>query len=105
MAQDLPADFPKDKVEFVYEPVGCRECTDTGYSGRIGVFELLTTDEKLQEMCADNASATKIRAHAVQHGMRTLRQSGWEQVEIGVTSVSEVVRITRGDIVGQVAAG
>ena len=104
MAQDLPADFPKYKVEFVYEPVGCRECTDTGYSGRIGVFELLTTDEKLQEMCADNASATKIRAHAVQHGMRTLRQSGWEQVEIGVTSVSEVVRITRGDIVGQVAA-
>ncbi len=99
-ATDLPPDFPKDKVEFVYEPVGCRECTDTGYSGRIGVFELLVTDEKLQEMCAENASATKIRAHAVKNGMRTLRQSGWEQVEIGVTSVAEVIRITRGDIVG-----
>lgn len=103
MVKDLPADFPKDKVPFVYEPTGCRECTDTGYSGRIGVFELLTTDDTLQEMCADNASATKIRAHAVAHGMCTLRQSGWEQVEIGVTSVAEVVRITRGDIIGNAA--
>ena len=80
--------------------MGCRECSDSGYSGRIGVFELMTTDETLQELCANNESATKIRAHALQHGMTTLRQSGWEQVMEGVTSIDEVVRITRGDIIG-----
>ena len=98
---DLPPDFPKDQAEFVYEPVGCRECGDTGYSGRTGVFELLTTDEKLQEMCAENESATRIRAHALAHGMTTLRQSGWEQVIAGGTSVDEICRITRGDLIGQ----
>lgn len=98
---DLPPDFPKDEApDAIYEPAGCRECDDSGYSGRIGVFELLTTDEKLQEMCAENQSATRIRAHALKHGMTTLRQSGWEQVMAGVTSVEEVVRITRGDIIG-----
>ena len=97
---DLPSDFPDPRPEFIYEPRGCRECTDTGYSGRIGVFELLTTDGTLQQMCADNQSATKIREYALKHGMTTLRQSGWEQVEAGVTSVEEIVRITRGDIIG-----
>ena len=78
-AAELPADFPRDEgCEFVYEPVGCRECTDTGYAGRIGVFELLTTDPVLQEMCAENESATRIRSHALKNGMTTLRQSGWE---------------------------
>ena len=98
---ELPADFPKEEAsEFICAPVGCRECNDTGYSGRIGVFELLTTDPVLQEMCANNESATRIRIHALKNGMTTLRQSGWEQVMAGVTSVEEVVRITRGDIVG-----
>jgi len=97
---DLPEDFPGDGVEFLYEPAGCRECTDTGYSGRTGVFELLTTDAKLQEMCAENESATRIRAHALANGMTTLRDSGWEQVIAGNTSVEEIVRITRGDMVG-----
>ncbi len=97
---DLPEDFPKEEApEFIYEPVGCRECTDTGYSGRIGVFELMTTDSKLQEMCANNESATNIRRHALTHGMTTLRQSGWEQVMAGVTSIEDVVRITRGDLI------
>ena len=97
---ELPIDFPKeDAVEFICEPAGCRECTDTGYSGRIGVFELLTTNPELQEMCAENASSAKIRTQALKNGMSTLRHSGWEQVIAGVTSVDEIIRITRGDIV------
>lgn len=98
---DVPSDFPTDQGEFIYEPVGCRECTDTGYKGRTGVFELLTTDAKLQEMCAENESATRIRAHALANGMTTLRESGWEQVIAGGTSVEEISRITRGDLIGQ----
>lgn len=97
---ELPEDFPETDKEVLCEPVGCRECSDTGYSGRIGVFELLHTDNTLQEMCADNVSATKIRAHALKHGMITLRSSGWEQVLEGVTSIAEVGKITRGDLMG-----
>jgi general secretion pathway protein E/type IV pilus assembly protein PilB len=99
-ALDLPADFDSDSApEMIYEPRGCRECSDTGYAGRTGVFELLTTGPVLQQMCAENKSATEIRAYALKHGMTTLRHSGWEQVAAGVTSVEEVVRITRGDII------
>lgn len=97
---ELPSDFPETDKEWIYEPVGCRECSDTGYSGRIGVFELLHTDPTLQEMCAENISATKIREYALKHGMTTLRSSGWEQVLEGVTSIEEIQRITRGDIIG-----
>ena len=97
---DLPEDFPHDDApDSVYVPRGCRECSDTGYAGRTGVFELLTTDPVLQQMCAENRSATEIRSYALKNGMTTLRHSGWEQVTAGVTSVDEVVRVTRGDIV------
>ena len=97
---DVPVDFPHPRPEFVYEPKGCRECRDTGYSGRIGVFELLRTDAVVQRMCAEHKSSTQIRDYALGAGMTTLRSSGWEQVIAGVTSLEEVVRITRGDIVG-----
>ncbi len=97
---DLPDDFPHDDApDMIYEPRGCRECGDTGFSGRTGVFELLTTDPVLQQMCAENKSATEMRSYALKHGMTTLRHSGWEQVAAGVTSVDEVVRITRGDLI------
>jgi general secretion pathway protein E/type IV pilus assembly protein PilB len=97
---EIPVDFPEPRPEFVFEPKGCRECRDTGYSGRIGVFELLRTDPMIQRMCAEHRSSTEIREYALSAGMTTLRSSGWEQVMAGVTSIDEVVRITRGDIVG-----
>jgi general secretion pathway protein E/type IV pilus assembly protein PilB len=50
-------------------------------------------------MCAENESATKIRKYALANGMTTLRDSGWKQVMAGGTSVDEVVRITRGDVI------
>lgn len=96
---DMPEDFPQPWPEFVYDVRGCRECRDTGYSGRIGVFELLRTDAVVQRMCAEEKSATEIREYALKAGMTTLRQSGWEQVLAGVTSVDEVLRITRGDLI------
>jgi type II secretion system protein E len=97
---EMPADFPQPWPEFVYDVNGCRECRETGYSGRIGVFELLRTDAMIQRMCADQKSATEIRDYALSAGMTTLRHSGWEQVLAGVTSIDEILRITRGDIIG-----
>jgi len=96
---EIPPDFPKPVPETIFEPRGCRECRDTGYSGRIGVFELLKTDPMIQRMCAESRSSVEIRDYALSAGMTTLRSSGWEQVMAGMTSLDEVVRITRGDII------
>lgn len=96
---ELPKDFPACDVEQLYRPVGCRECRDIGYSGRMGTYELLTTDDTIREMCADRVSATKVRKHAVEHGMLTLRQCGWLHAINGITSVEDVIRITKGDMV------
>ena len=91
---DLPADFPKGVDEY-FGPVGCRECNETGYAGRVGVFELLINDETIKKMCAESASAGEIREYALRAGMATLRESGWQQVQAGKTSIDEVLRITR----------
>lgn len=98
-AEELPKDFPKADLSQVCRPVGCRECSETGYSGRIGVFELLHSDERTRELCVERASSTRIRAHGIEHGMLTLRQSGWIRVLDGTTSIEDVVRITKGDVI------
>lgn len=95
---DVPSDFPEPLPERIYRPVGCRECRDSGYAGRTGVYELLGTDDGVRQLCVERASATQIRQHALKHGLKTLRQSGWEKVTEGLTSIDEVCRITKGDV-------
>ena len=94
---ELPPDWPVDPHTEVYRPKGCRECRETGYSGRTGIFELLKTDPAVQKLCIEHASAGQIRDYGLRNGLTTLRQSGWEQVLSGVTSIDEVLRITKGD--------
>ena len=96
---ELPPDVPEDFPELLYRPRGCRECRDSGYAGRTGVFELLVNDAVIRKLCVENASAGQIRDYALRQGMTTLRQAGWEKVREGVTSIEEVLRITKGDIV------
>jgi type II secretion system protein E len=97
---DLPNDFPFDKLEeaggTLYKPTGCRECRHVGYSGRVGLFELLVTTEKIRQLSHDRASTWVIQQEAVREGMRTLRDDGWEKAISGRTSVEEVVRVARG---------
>ena len=95
---DLPEDFPQPLPERLYAPVGCRECRETGYLGRTGIFELLRTDDGVRKLCVERASASEIRRFALKHGMTTLRQSGWEKVLDGTTDVEEVARVTKGDL-------
>lgn len=97
---DLPPDFPFEQLTEIYRPVGCRHCRDSGYAGRSGVFELLRTDATVRKLCIENASAGQIRDYGLRNGLTTLRQSGWSKVLEGVTSIEEVVRITKGDFIG-----
>jgi general secretion pathway protein E/type IV pilus assembly protein PilB len=96
---DAPEDFPWEKLtdQTIYQPVGCRHCRDVGYSGRLGIYELLVNTEEVRELALNRASTWDIKKAAVAGGMLTLRDDGWEKVLAGHTSIEEVVRITKGD--------
>lgn len=94
---DLPSDFPKPHPEQLWKPVGCRKCRDSGYRGRMGIFELLRTDEGIRQLCIERASTVQIVSYGLRNGLVTLRQDGWRKVIEGITTVDEVKRITKPD--------
>lgn len=100
-ADDMPRDFPWDDFEAaggqLYRAKGCRDCRELGYAGRQGIFELCETTDPVRQLAHDRASSWEIRKAALATGMRTLRQDAWRQCLNGVTTVDEVVRVTRGD--------
>jgi type IV pilus assembly protein PilB len=73
---------------------GCERCNNTGYKGRMGIYELLMMNDKLREMVVAEASLDDFRAECRKHGMRTLRESGLQAIHSGLTSVEEVIRET-----------
>jgi len=78
----------------VYKGKGCPDCLNTGYLGRIGIFELLTLTSKIRQMVQDKASSEEIKAEAIRDGMLTLRQDGIQRALAGDTSLSEIMRVT-----------
>ena len=96
---DLPKDFPYDELQGkpLYRSVGCRECRNVGYSGRLGIYELMVTSEAIRELAQNRASSWDIRRVAVTEGMRTLRMDAWDKATAGVTSIDEVLRVTKGE--------
>jgi general secretion pathway protein E/type IV pilus assembly protein PilB len=97
--EDLPDDFPLDKLggQPLYRSAGCRKCREVGYSGRLGIYELLVASERIRELAHDRVSSWEIKKAACAEGMSTLRDDGWMKVIAGKTSVDEVVRITKSD--------
>ncbi|MFA5059234.1 MAG: ATPase, T2SS/T4P/T4SS family [Candidatus Omnitrophota bacterium] len=79
----------------IYEGKGCEFCKMTGYYGREGIYEFLLLNEEMRNMIVARATASQIKAKAIAAGMRTLRQDGWEKVKKGVTTPSEVIRVTQ----------
>jgi hypothetical protein len=81
----MPADFPWQRLEGrpLYRQVGCRECRHVGYSGRMGSYELLLTDNNIRQLAHDRASTWQIKQAAVKQGMRTLRDDGWTKAMAG----------------------
>jgi type IV pilus assembly protein PilB len=73
---------------------GCERCSNTGYKGRVGLYEVLEIDDELREMILSGGSAYELRQKAIQNGMMTLRASGLQKIRDGMTSVEEVVRET-----------
>jgi type II secretory ATPase GspE/PulE/Tfp pilus assembly ATPase PilB-like protein len=78
----------------IYEPAGCERCSNTGYRGRGGIFELLHVTDAIESMIIGRKSSAEIRRKAMEQGMHTLRDDGWRSVKIGRTTLSEVLRVT-----------
>ncbi len=83
----------KKKGATFYKPVGCGKCKNTGYKGRIGVYEVMLVSEEIEKMAVDRASSDAIGKKAVEEGMLTLKQDGLEKVRLGITSIEEVIRV------------
>jgi general secretion pathway protein E/type IV pilus assembly protein PilB len=97
---ELPEDFPgredMNKLR-LYRPGGCDQCRKTGYRGRIGIYELLTTNEEIRQLITERVSSDIVKRAAMKAGMTTLRMDGWNKVLNGVTTVDEVLRVTKAD--------
>jgi type IV pilus assembly protein PilB len=76
-----------------YEPVGCARCSNTGYKGRVGIYEVMTVSDEIREMTIEKLGADQIRHKAVEQGMRLLRDDGLDKVRLGITSIAEVARV------------
>ncbi len=86
------------KHEF-YIGTGCDKCFDTGYKGRIGIYELMVLNEEIRELIYNKQSAGKIKRQAVKSGMQTLRMDGARKVVAGVTTIAEVLRVSQADTI------
>lgn len=77
-----------------YKETSCKKCKQRGYLGRTGIYELLLPNDRIRGLISQKSSAATLRDEAIKAGMKTLRDSGLEKVLAGITSVSELLRVT-----------
>lgn len=92
MAEFLQMQGLQDTV--MWKSNGCERCRKTGYSGRVGIYELLAVDDQLRDIIARNPNVAEFRRLCIERGMVTLRADGMRKVAKGLTTVSEVLRVT-----------
>src|SRR5437667_11119190 len=96
-ASALPAECRPDNAAATvttYRAVGCSQCRNIGYHGRLGIFELVDVDEAMQSLIARTSESNVLREAARKNGMKTLRQDGVEKALAGVITREEVLRVT-----------
>ncbi len=88
--------FSKEEAKTVkvYKGEGCDYCNDTGYKGRIALYEVMPISENLRRMILEDASTDELRAEAIKEGMSTLRMSGLKKIKEGITTIEEVMNVT-----------
>jgi type II secretion system protein E len=91
------AGFPVAELDhgrLIYESVGCEKCRNTGFHGRLGIYEILFISEKVEPRIIDRSSSHAIKQIAISEGMQTLREDGWNKVLDGITTFEEILRVT-----------
>src|SRR6185503_8469879 len=81
----------------IMKGTGCATCSNTGYKGRVALYEVMRFSEDLKEMVLQGASSAELKAGAIKKGMATLRMSGIKKILEGVTTPEEILRVTMGD--------
>ena len=92
------AGFPEwlwPEIPQLFKAQGCPACSNTGYRGRIGLYEVMQMSEEIERLTVERASADAIRTVAVQQGMMTLRDDGLEKARMGITTLDEVARVVK----------
>ena len=98
---DVPTDFPQGNGQLkLFKGTGCRSCRNSGYRGRVGLYELLVATDTIRDMVIQRTNSMAIRNIALKEGMITLRMDGFRKVLQGKTTLDEVSRVTAGDILG-----
>jgi type IV pilus assembly protein PilB len=77
----------------LFRPAGCTSCSNTGYRGRVALHEVMAVSEDIERLAVARASSAEISRLAIEQGMATLRQDGWAKVQLGVTSIEEILRV------------
>ncbi|MEM6258533.1 MAG: GspE/PulE family protein [Planctomycetota bacterium] len=85
-------------IDEVWVGKGCDKCRNTGYSGRVGLYEMLLLNDQLRDRIAGNPNVTEFRRMCIEGGMVTLRQDGFQKVAKGLTTVDEVLRVTEASV-------
>ncbi|MEE2959457.1 MAG: type IV-A pilus assembly ATPase PilB [Myxococcota bacterium] len=95
----LDIQIPEDDIGrfTIYEGRGCRSCSETGYKGRLAIYEVLVMTEGLKDLLINGATGAELKMEARREGMRTLRQSALLKLEEGMITVEEVVRVSVAD--------
>jgi type IV pilus assembly protein PilB len=100
-AQEAPTEEMGEFLEMnglpsheLWTPQGCDKCRNTGYSGRVGIYEMLAVDDSLRDVIARNPNVSEFRRMCLERGMKSLRQDGINKASGGLTSVQEVLRVT-----------
>ncbi|HMJ05326.1 MAG TPA: hypothetical protein VK474_03630, partial [Chthoniobacterales bacterium] len=104
----LMVDYPRDYLAEIGFPlselgtrfmrgVGCDNCRQTGYQGRLAIYEICVINEAMRRMIVEKRDGGELKQCAVAQGMQTLRQDGWRRVGQGKTTIEEVVRVTQND--------
>jgi type IV pilus assembly protein PilB len=83
------------EIQELFKPAGCPACANTGFRGRIGLYEVMQMSEEIERLTVERASADAIKAVAIQQGMMTLRDDGLEKARMGLTSLEEVARVVK----------
>ena len=88
-------DYKASENTVFYKGEGCRRCGQTGYKGRQGIYEIMEVDSELTKMINERATANDIREYAREHGMLTMFEDGLIKAKTGITSIAEVLRVTK----------
>jgi type IV pilus assembly protein PilB len=94
----LEAGYPESRIpdlgEF-FRSVGCNSCSNTGYRGRVGLYEVMPMSEEIERLTVERASSETVKHVAIEQGMQSLRDDGLEKAALGITSIEEIARVVK----------